>query len=51
MKSGEPPNRIRECIQTGERMCYTLRSLAGEIQLLTHISLNGEELSLEEPDA
>jgi hypothetical protein len=47
--SDEPPSRIRELIQMGERMCYTVQSLSEEMVLRTRARLNGEDLSLEEP--
>ena len=48
--SDEPPERIRELIQMGERMCYTVQSLSDGIVFRTRASLNGEELSLEESE-
>lgn len=48
--SDEPPERIRELIRMGERMCYTVQSLSEEMVFRTHARLNGEELSLEESE-
>ena len=46
--SDEPPERIRELIRMGERMCYTVQSLSDGMVFRTRASLNGEDLLLEE---
>jgi hypothetical protein len=48
--SDESPERIRELIRMGERMCYTVQSLSEEMVFRTCASLNGEELSLKESE-
>jgi hypothetical protein len=45
VSSDEPPERIRELIRMGERMCYTIQSLSDEMVFRTRARLNGEELS------
>jgi hypothetical protein len=49
LTSDEPPERIRELIRMGERMCYTVQSLSEGIVFRTRARLNGEDLPLEEP--
>ena len=47
--SDEPPERIRELIRMGERMCYTIQSLSDGMVFRTRARLNGEDLPLGEP--
>ena len=46
--SDEPPERIRELIRMGERMCYTVQSLMNPVPVRTYTKLNGEDLQLDE---
>ena len=48
--SDEPPERIRELIRMGERMCYTVQSLMSPVPVRTYTKLNGEDLQLDESD-
>lgn len=47
--SDEPPERIRELIRMGERMCYTVQSLSDRMVFRMRASLNGGDLLLGEP--
>jgi hypothetical protein len=46
LTSDEPAERIRELIQMGERMCYTIQSLSDGMVFRTRARLNGEDLPL-----
>ena len=48
LTSDEAPERIRELVRMGERMCYTVQSLSDGMILRTRASLNGEDLLLGE---
>jgi hypothetical protein len=49
VESDEPPEKIRQYIKMGEQTCFTLQSLIEPVATQTHVRLNGEDLSLEEP--
>jgi hypothetical protein len=46
LTSDEPAERIRELIQMGERMCYTIQSLSDGMVFRMRARLNGEDLPL-----
>jgi uncharacterized OsmC-like protein len=46
VRSGEPPDRIRDCVRAAERACFVFQSLHPDIATRTRVTLNGSPLDL-----
>ncbi|MGH2945403.1 MAG: OsmC-related (seleno)protein [Solirubrobacteraceae bacterium] len=45
--SGEPPERIRDCVRAAERACFVVQSLHPDIASRTRVTLNGRPLDVD----